>query len=234
MCLACCSPYDESLWSRASTADWTSCLASPAPTRPPDRVVIWSSQLAANDFPPVCAMTGAPAETWRKFRFSTAPDWAYAFLLLLCTGVGLLIVFLAIYLVSRRASGYLPLTRASSRRVALASWIPGGLFLLTLLLWVLAIIISSSSNDDTAGAVAGLVLIFSLVVLIAAMIGWLVIRRLIGPRAKVFDRQPGMVEYMVEIRKVHPAFVSAVVQAQHARAAQMAAGASLPLPPATT
>lgn len=90
-------------------------------------MVVWSSQLAANDFPPVCAMTGVPAETWRKFKFSTAPGWAFLFLLLLCTGVGLLIVFLAMYLVSRRASGYLPLSRAASRRVALASWIPAGL-----------------------------------------------------------------------------------------------------------
>jgi hypothetical protein len=97
------------------------------PASPPDRVVVWSSQLAANDFPPVCAMTGVPAETWRKFRFSTAPGWAALFLLLLCTGVGLLIVFLAIYLVSRRASGYLPLSHAASRRVGLASWIPAGL-----------------------------------------------------------------------------------------------------------
>jgi len=210
-------------------------LASAAPTNPPDRVLVWSSQLAANDFPPVCAMTGAPAETWRKFRFSTAPGWAYAFLLLLCTGVGLIIVFLSIYLVSRRASGYLPLTRASSRRVALASWIPGGLFLATVLLWILAIIISSAgSGDDTASGVAGLVLILSLLVLIAALIGWLLIRPLIGPRAKVFDRQPGMVEYMVEIRKVHPAFVSAVVQGQHARAAHLAALEAPPLPPATT
>ena len=83
-------------------------------------------------------MTGQPAETWRKFRFQTAPAWAYAFLLLLCTGVGLLIIFLAMYLVSRRASGYLPLTRASSRKVALGAWIPGGLLLLTVVLFSIA------------------------------------------------------------------------------------------------
>jgi hypothetical protein len=106
-----------------------SSLAWTTPASSPDRVLVWASQLAANDFPPVCAMTGAPAETWRKFKFSTAPAWAAVFLLLLCTGVGLLIVFLAIYLVSRRASGYLPLTRAASRRVGLGSWIPAGLLI---------------------------------------------------------------------------------------------------------
>lgn|GEM_PF-2904422 len=34
----------------------------------PSGVAIWASQLAANDFPPVCAMTGRPAETWREFH----------------------------------------------------------------------------------------------------------------------------------------------------------------------
>ena len=52
----------------------------------PDRIQIWASQLAANDFPPVCAMTGRPAETWRKFRFATPPDWAYALLALVVLG----------------------------------------------------------------------------------------------------------------------------------------------------
>ena len=53
---------------------------------PQDRVQVWASQLAANDFPPVCAVTGAPVETWRKFRFSTPPPWAYAFLGLIALG----------------------------------------------------------------------------------------------------------------------------------------------------
>ena len=44
---------------------------------PSNRVQIWASQLAANDFPPVCAMTGAPAEAWRKFTFSKTPPWAF-------------------------------------------------------------------------------------------------------------------------------------------------------------
>jgi len=121
-------------------------------------------------------MTGLPAETWRKFRYQTAPAWAYAFLLLLCTGVGLLIVFLAMYLVSRRASGHLPLTRASSRKVALGAWIPAGLFLFTLVLWVVAIVISSSSSDETTGSLAALVLLFSFIVLIAALVGWLIVK----------------------------------------------------------
>ena len=179
-------------------------------------------------------MTGLPAETWRKFRYQTAPAWAYAFLLLLCTGVGLLIVFLAMYLVSRRASGHLPLTRASSRKVALGAWIPAGLFLFTLVLWVVAIVISSSSSDETTGSLAALVLLFSFIVLIAALVGWLIVKPLIGPRGKVMERQPGAFDYLVEIRNVHPAFAIAVTHAHEARAAQQAALSPTPLPPVTT
>ncbi|TMG25324.1 MAG: hypothetical protein E6H95_12090 [Chloroflexi bacterium] len=63
---------------------------------PPDRVTIWQSQLTANDFPPVCAMSGQPAETWHKFRFATAPPWAF------------LLGAIVVAALSRRASGYLP------------------------------------------------------------------------------------------------------------------------------
>ena len=385
-------------------------MASALPTSRPDRVVVWASQLAANDFPPVCAMTGAPAETWRKFRFSTAPAWAAVFLLLLCTGVGLLIVFLAIYLVSRRASGYLPLTRASSRRVGLASWIPAGLLVggfvvvvaaavtagagsststhvnralvftnwvkdpqsnngphpgykpaltglsgadlasasaspdqngsgwvvdltftphgaqlldrLTaanvaacpldsstgdvcperyLTIWlglaqrdidrwddasVLAtlltpypsgcskadgscgkILVDALTQDEISGGsveisgnftqqdatnvanvtessvgpvasgIATGLLVLGLLAVIAGIICALLLRRLIGPRATVMEQQPGNNERLIELRNVHPAFVAAVLEAHHARAAQYATyqhAQSPPLPPGST
>ncbi len=132
-------------------------MAWTPPTSRPDRVLVWSSQLAANDFPPVCAMTGAPAETWRKFRFSTAPAWAAVFLILICTGFGLLIVFVAMYLVSRRASGYLPLTRASSRRVALASWVPAGLIVGALLLGFVALVVWGPTSSSSTRVSSSLV-----------------------------------------------------------------------------
>ena len=116
---------------------------------------MWSSQLAANDFPPVCAMTGAPAETWRKFRFSTFPSWAVALLPLIC--LGLLPLFLGLYLVSRRASGRLPLTRASSRRVALASWIPAVLILGSFVLGFAALVVLGATSSSTTRVSSSLV-----------------------------------------------------------------------------
>lgn len=130
-------------------------MASQAPPNEPDRVHVWSSQLAANDFPPICAMSGAPAETWRKFSFSTLPSWAVALLPLIC--LGLLPLFIGLYAVSRRASGRLPLTRASNRRVAMASLIPAGLilgaFLLGLAAGVVSAVTSSSSTRTSSSLV---------------------------------------------------------------------------------
>jgi hypothetical protein len=118
-------------------------------------VQVWSSQLAANDFPPVCAMTGAPAETSHKFSFSTTPAWAVALLPLVC--LGLLPLFLGLYLVSRRASGRLPLTRASRRRVALGSWIPAGLILISLLLGFAALVVFGATSSSTTQVSSSLV-----------------------------------------------------------------------------
>ena len=84
----------------------------------PDRVQVWSSQLWRNDFPPICAMTGRPAQTWRRFKFATPPAWSYALLILVCLGGMGIIAFAAVMaLTAQRASGYLPLTRDSSRLV---------------------------------------------------------------------------------------------------------------------
>jgi hypothetical protein len=116
---------------------------------------VWSSQLAANDFPPVCAMTGAPAETWRKFTFSTFPSWAVALLPLIC--LGLLPLFIGLYAVSRRATGRLPLTRASSRRVALGAGIPAGLILLAFMLGVAAVIVMAATSTSSTPSSSALV-----------------------------------------------------------------------------
>jgi hypothetical protein len=111
---------------------------------------------------------------------------------------------------------------------------PGGLLLFTVGLWMVAIVISSSSNDETTSSLAGLVLIFSFIVLIATLVGWVIIKPLIGPRGKVMERQAGAFDYLVEIRNVHPAFAFAVMQARQARAGQQAALSPPPLPPVTT
>ena len=181
-------------------------------------------------------MTGAPAETWRKFRFATAPAWAYVLLLLVCTGVGLLIIGVLIWAVSFRASGYLPLTRASRRKLAIVNWLPLVLIVLSLGLWIVAVVVGFNSNDQTATIAAGL-LIVGLIAGLAGLVGRLVIRRLVGPRARVMERRAGQYDQLVELRNVHPAFVMAVNQLRSARTAYYAspqADPNRPLMPGST
>ncbi len=140
------------------------------------KVQVWASQLWANDFPPVCAMTGRPAETWKKFKFATAPDWTYALLILICLGgLGFIAFAIVVALVSQRASGYLPLTRSSSRTVTLAFWIPLVLLIAWPVSWLIAAIFGFSSNDPTASTIAGVSFWLGVLFLVAGLIGRLVV-----------------------------------------------------------
>jgi hypothetical protein len=174
-------------------------------------------------------MTGAPAQTWRKFRFASPPQWAYALYVLILLGViGLLIAAAVLAGVSQRASGHLPLTRASSRLVGLAMWVPIGLIVTGLLTWTIVPIaagVSADSADSNAAGIAGLVLLIGALLLVSGLVGRLVVMPLVTPRAKVVV-QPGYYDKLVEIRNVHPAFVAAVNEVLQARSAQYAAMAA--------
>ena len=188
---------------------------------PPDRVQIWASQLAANDFPPVCVMTGRPAEMWRKFRFATPPQWAYALLVLVCLGgLGIILYAVVLTTISQRATGYLPLTRSARQRVEMAIWVPAALIVGWIVLWIVAIIVSPSSNDQSGSGLALAFFFLGVLSLIGGLIGRLVVMRFLVPQAKVFEPQPGQLDKIVELRNVHPNFGNAVRQAHAARLAQ--------------
>lgn len=188
---------------------------------PGDRVQIWASQLAANDFPPICAITGRPAETWRKFRFVTPPPWAYALLILACLGgIGIIIFAVVVNAIAQRASGYLPLTRSARTRVELAVWVPPGLIVGWLVLWVVAVIVTPASNSDSGSGLAAAFFFLGFLFLIAGLVGRLVIMRFLVVQAKVFEPQPGQLDKIVELRNLNPNFVYAVQQAHAARLAQ--------------
>lgn len=198
----------------------------------PDRVQIWASQLAANDFPPICAMTGRPAETWRRFRFATQPAWAYALLVLACVGgIGLIGFAIVMAAIAQRASGYLPLTTASRRTVNLTFWGPLALLGLAIAIWMAAAIIGLPTNDTTLNSIGAVLFFIGLLVFAFGLIGRLVITPLVGPRAKVREQQPGYYDKVVELRNVNPAFVAAVNQAHRVRAAAYASIPQAPGPP---
>jgi hypothetical protein len=158
-------------------------------------------------------MTGRPAETWRKFKFATPPDWAYALLILVCLGgLGFIAYAIVTTLVAQRASGYLPLTRSASRTVSLGRWIPIGLLIAGPVAWAIAIAASASSSDS----VAAVFLWFGILFLLAGIVGRLVVTPLVSPRAKVREVAPGQTDRIVELRNVHPVFVAAVLKQQQA------------------
>jgi hypothetical protein len=195
-------------------------LAWTPPASAPDRVLISSSQLAAGDFPLVCALTGAPAETWRKFRFSTPPAWAIVFIFLICVGgIGFLVTLPLTYLVSRRASGRLPLTHQGLRRLGLPMRVGVSLTVAGVVLLLIAVI------PVTRSPLVGVALVYcfdfgalALASGVVAVEGGLQLGRpLIGPRAKIMKRQPGQTDTLIELRRVHPAFVTAVLEMQQTR-----------------
>jgi len=180
-------------------------------------VQVWQSQLVANDFPPVCAMTGAPAEMWRKFTFTNTPAWAFMF-----GAIGAAAF-------SSRVSGYLPLTRQASKRITRVRWLFGGLIPLAIVFWVAGVIAVPAGDDTIRATIAGVLFLLGFAALFVGLLGILLARNYLGPGARIIDRG-GQPQPLIELRRVHPAFVAAVQQLQQARAAQSAA-AQPPAPP---
>jgi hypothetical protein len=198
----------------------------------PDRVRIWAAQLAANDFPPICAWTGRPAETWRRYRFTTPPAWTYALLILVCLGgLGIIVYAVIVSIVSNRASGFLPLTKTSKRTVDLAVSTPLALLGAWIFLWVAAAVVGIVASDPAMQTVAWVMFWLGTLSLAAGVIGRLVVTPLVGPRATVMEQMPGQYDKLVELKRVHPAFVAAINARHLDRAAQYAAIPPPPSPP---
>jgi hypothetical protein len=187
----------------------------------PDRVQVWASQLSANDFPPVCAISGRPAETWKRFKFATAPTWAYWLLLLVCAGgLGFIAYAIATAAVAQRASGYLPLTHSSSRTATLAFRVPTGLLIAWIVAWAAAAGIGYWSTDPNVSTIGGVSFGLGFLFLGAGLVGRLIVAPSVRPRAKVMEMAPGQNDRIVELRNVHPNFVSAVNQVHLSRMAR--------------
>lgn len=162
-------------------------------------------------------MTGLPAETWRRFKFATAPTWAYSLLLLsLAGGIGAIAYVITVNLVAQRASGHLPLTRSNSRLAAVMRWGPLTLAGAGVASWVLWLA-TASMQGQAAQAVAIASAMLGLNFFLSAFIARLVVRPLVCPRARVMEPPPGYNDKLVELRNVHPAFVAAVQRTQQAR-----------------
>ena len=171
-------------------------------------VRIAGSQLVANDFPPVCAMSGLQAETWRKFTFRETPWWALAFGLIGASAF------------STRVTGHLPLTRASSRRVTLLRSFFFAFIPLAIAFWVSSALVAPSLNvDSTRSAISSWLFLAGLASFVVAMPGIVFGRNAFGPTGKVLGQYTSQPPD-VDLRRVHPNFVAAVQQLQHSRVPQ--------------
>ena len=181
-------------------------------------------------------MSGLPAETWKKFKFVTAPAWAYSLLLLACAGgLGFIAYAIAMAAVAERASGSLPMTRSSSRTATLAFWVPTGLLIAWVVAWGVAAGIGFWSTDSNLSTIGGVSFGVGFLFLGAGLVGRLIVAPFLRPRGKVMSLTPGQFDRLVELRNVHPRFVAALNQVYQARAMQYAAarvsGSASPLPP---
>ena len=155
-------------------------------------------------------MSGAPAETWRKFKFATASPWAFW----LGGAIGAAAT-------ARRAQGYLPLTRASANSVRFVKRCFVVPLALMLLFWTGALAAATFGTGEAASAVAAYAGLSGTFFLVMA-IGTFFLTARWGPGGKVMDQRPGAYDFIVELQRVHPKFAAAVREHQLARAASSA------------
>jgi hypothetical protein len=154
----------------------------------------------------------------------TPPTWAYALLLLVCAGgLGFIAYAIAMAVVAERASGYLPLTRSSSRTATLAFWVPAGLLIAWVAAWVLTVVLAWTATNPNVSTVAWVLFGLGFLFLAAGLVGRLLVAPYMRPRGKVMPMAAGQSDRIVELRNVHPNFVAALNQVYQARAAQYAA-----------
>ena len=181
--------------------------------QPTGSAFIWSTDLQLGHLPAVCVMTGRPADASVKFRFVTVPSWAYAFLLLALTGIGLLVPFIIMRIVSRTGSGRLPFQSLVARRIRTCRWALAGAFIAIPLLLVASLV---ALGGDTYVAALGWSLF------LADLLGTLALRYIVlprlGPSGYVHkSTYPG--GRWIELRRVHPAFAAAVAEMYELRSA---------------
>ena len=189
-------------------------------------VQVWQSELKDKQLPFICAMTGLPAETWRKFRFKTVPEWAKYSNGLAFSQFHILAPVIE-EAAMRRAKGYLPLTRASQRRLQFLNLGLLGLTPAAVVFTLLAILIDSynAANAPFGGVFVGLALLS----LAVSVLGLLYVAPRVGPNGIVAPAPRGYRDYVVDLQRVHPAFVEAVRRYQEERARQSAVNHPSPI-----
>ncbi|HEV2415450.1 MAG TPA: hypothetical protein VGX27_11620 [Candidatus Dormibacteraeota bacterium] len=188
---------------------------------PSVRLRVWASQLANDDFPPVCVYSGEPADAWWRIRLFTPYRWAVPLVFLsLLLVIGFVIGGALGYLLARRVSGHLPMRAQYARRLWMLPRVSAAILAAGVVMLVAALHAPPLNNVvlGLAGILAFTVSpIFILIGLLGVQIGLQVAWNPLAPRGKVFARKPGDPDRIVEISNVHPAFVAAAQAMYSAR-----------------
>jgi hypothetical protein len=112
--------------------------------------------------------------------------------------------------------------------VTLAFWVPTGLLIAWVAAWVLTVVLAWTTTDPNVSTIAWVSFSLGFLFLAAGFVGRLLIAPFIRPRGKVMPMAPGQYDRIVELRNVHPSFVSAVNQVQPSQVARSLQVPTLP------
>jgi hypothetical protein len=142
------------------------------------------------------------------------------------TGVGLVLIVLITAAVSRRAGGWLPLTRSSRRKLRTVFWTFTGLLVggIAAGLWGLGAIVLAPEMQGPQTALGLRLMVVGLTSFIMGALGQVAVRPRVGPQGIVTAQWVRGLGNVVDLRNVHPVFVIAVDRLQHQRAAMYRTG----------
>jgi hypothetical protein len=154
------------------------------------RILMRREAFESGQFPPVCCKTGLHGDVYSAWEFSHTPSWIYILILF-----GIFPFLIASYFATRRFSGVLPLSAGTQQRLRTARR----------LVWIFGL-------GGIGLALTGLALAEPLItgvstVVLAAWLITIVCVWIWSPGARLED------ERVVELVRVHPSFVEAIVAA---------------------
>lgn len=157
--------------------------------------------MKAGRLPKISPLSGQPAETPRKYRFRTAPQWVWALIAAgILVGVGWIPGVIVMLAVSKSESGPLYLTFSEKRSILVKHIVTWSFLTLALIGFALAFTVDV--NYKGIAVVAAFV----------GTIGWFIcalgVLPKIRPRATVRVLPSGA--KTVELKQVHPIFAQAV------------------------
>lgn len=169
-----------------------------------DTVIVLAEYFEEGRLPAVCVVTGAPATSNLRRRFSTAPGWVGC--LFFVSWFALLIALAATH---RSASGYLPACNAVARRVRRRHAIAVRLVLLAAAAWIVLIPVAVISALAPVANPLGLAFAgLGLGAIVSSAVDATLEAAALGIQGRVVE--DGFGTRWVQLRGVHPAFSRAL------------------------